>query len=71
MGRRPFDGALKIEAVKLGRERGLSAAQAPPGCARERMYYKWVGEFAADPRQAFPWRGWMKLRAVGGGADET
>ena len=64
MGRRRFDRAFKLEAVKLVRERGVSAAQAARDLdVHENVLRKWVKEFAADPQHAFPGQGVMKPRA--------
>ena len=61
MRRRRFDRAFKLEAVKLVRERGVSAAQAARDLdVHENVLRKWVKEFAADPQQAFPGQGQMK-----------
>ena len=61
MGRRRFDRAFKLEAVKLVRERGVSAAQAARDLdVHENLLRKWVKEFAADPQHAFPGQGQMK-----------
>ena len=61
MGRRRFDRAFKLEAVKLVRERGVSAAQAARDLdVHENVLRKWVKEFAADPQHAFPGQGAMK-----------
>ena len=61
MGRRRFDRAFKLEAVKLIRERGVSAAQAARDLdVHENVLRKWVKEFAADPQHAFPGQGQMK-----------
>jgi transposase len=61
MGRRRFDRAFKLEAVKLVRERGVSAAQAARDLdVHENVLRKWVKEFAADPQHAFPGQGLMK-----------
>ena len=61
MGRRRFDRAFKLEAVKLVRERGVSAAQAARDLdVHENVLRKWVKEFAADPQHAFSGRGQMK-----------
>ena len=61
MGRRRFDRAFKLEAVKLVRERSVSAAQAARDLdVHENVLRKWVKEFAADPQHAFPGRGQMK-----------
>jgi transposase len=61
MGRRRFDRAFKLEAVKLVRERGVSAAQAARDLdVHENVLRKWVKDFAADPQHAFPGQGQMK-----------
>ena len=61
MGRRRFDRAFKLEAVKLVRDRGVSAAQAARDLdVHENVLRKWVKEFAADPQHAFPAQGQMK-----------
>ena len=61
MVRRRFDRAFKLEAVKLVRERGVSAAQAARDLdVHENLLRKWVKEFAADPQHAFPGQGVMK-----------
>lgn len=61
MGRRRFDRAFKLEAVKLVRERGVSAAQAARDLdVHENVLRKWIKEFAADPQHAFPGQGLMK-----------
>ena len=59
-----FSREFKLEAVRLVRDRGVSAAQA----ARDLEVHenvldadrKWVGDFASDPQQAFPGHGQMK-----------
>jgi transposase len=61
MGRRRFDRAFKLEAVKLVRERGVSAAQAARDLdVHENVLRKWIKEFASDPQHAFPGQGQMK-----------
>jgi transposase len=61
MGRRRFDRAFKLEAVKLVRERGVSAAQAARDLdVHENVLRKWIKEFAVDPQHAFPGQGQMK-----------
>ena len=61
MGRRRFYRAFKLEAVKLVRERGVSAAQAARDLdVHENVLRKWVKEFASDPQHAFPGQGQMK-----------
>ncbi len=48
MGRRRFDRAFKLEAVKLVRERGVSAAQAARDLdVHENVLRKWVIRIAA------------------------
>ncbi len=55
MRRRKFSREFKIEAVKLVRERGVSAAQAARDLdVHENVLRKWVKEFGSDPAQAFP-----------------
>jgi transposase-like protein len=61
MQRRRFSREFKLEAVKLVRERGVSAAQAARDLdVHENVLRKWVKEFGSDPVQAFPGRGQMK-----------
>ena len=61
MQRRRFGRELKIEAVRLIRERGVSVAQAARDLdVHENVLRKWVKEFAADPAQAFPGPGQLK-----------
>jgi transposase len=61
MQRRRFSREFKLEAVKLVRERGLSAAQAARDLdVHENVLRKWVKEFGSDPVQAFPGHGQMK-----------
>ena len=61
MGRRRFERAFKLEAVRLVRERGVSVAQAARDLEiHENMLRKWVKEFSADPQHAFPGQGQMK-----------
>src|SRR4249919_1441773 len=57
MQRRRFSREFKLEAVKLVRERGLSAAQAARDLdAHENVLCKWGKEFGSAPR-ARPRRG--------------
>lgn len=50
-----------IEAVKLVKERGVSAGQAAPDLGiSQNLISRWVRETAADKRNAFPGRGQMK-----------
>jgi transposase len=59
--RRRFAREFKLEAVKLVRERGVSAAQAARDLdVHENMLRKRVKEFASDPQHAFPGEGQMK-----------
>ena len=61
MQRRKFSREFKLEAVRLVRERGVTAAQAARDLdVHENVLRKWVREFDADPRQAFPGPGQMK-----------
>jgi transposase len=59
--RREFSREFKLEAVKLVKERGVTAAQAARDLdVHENVLRKWVRELAADPQQAFPGKGLMK-----------
>jgi transposase len=61
MQRRKFSREFKLEAVKLVRERGVSAAQAARDLdVHENVLRKWIKEFDSDPVQAFPGHGQMK-----------
>ncbi len=61
MQRRKFSREFKLEAVKLVRERGVSAAQAARDLdVHENVLRKWIKEFGSDPAQAFPGHGQMK-----------
>ena len=61
MGRLSFSREFKLEAVRLVRERGVSAAQASRDLGvHENVIRKWVKQFDEDPRQAFPGHGNMK-----------
>ena len=61
MRRRRFSREFKVEAVKLVKERGISAAQAARDLdVHENVMRKWVKEFGSDPAQAFPGQGQMK-----------
>ena len=61
MGRRQFTREFKLEAVKLVRERGVSAAQAARDLGiGNNVMSRWVREAAVDKAQAFPGRGQMK-----------
>ena len=61
MQRRESSSEVKIEAVRLVRERDVSVAQASRDIdIHENVIRKWVKEFGADPTQAFPGHGQMK-----------
>ena len=61
MERRRFGREFKLEAVKLVRERGVTVAQAARDLdLHENLLRRWVKDFAADPRHAFPGQGQMK-----------
>ena len=63
-GSRCRDGSsveFKVEAVRLVRDRGVSAAQAARDLdVHENVLRKWVKEFAAAPAGAFPGHGQVK-----------
>jgi transposase len=61
MQRRKFSREFKVEAVRLVRERGVSAAQAARDLdLHENVLRKWVKHFTAAPSDAFPGHGQMK-----------
>ena len=61
MQRRKFSREFKVEAVRLVRDRGVSAAQAARDLdVHENVLRKWVKEFAEAPADAFPGHGQMK-----------
>ena len=65
MQRRKFSREFKLEAVRLVRERGVSAAQAARDLdLHENVLRKWVREFAADPREVFPGHGQVKAEQL-------
>jgi transposase len=52
--RRQFSKAFKVEAVKLGKERGVSVLQACGDLdAQENVLRKWIMQRAQDLQQAF------------------
>jgi len=56
-----FSREFQLEAVKLVKERGMSAAQAARNLdVHENVLRKWVREAAVDPQQAFPGQSVMK-----------
>jgi transposase len=75
MRRRKFSREFKVEAVKLVKERGVSAAQAARDLdVHDNVLRKWIKEFGSDPGQAFPGQGQMKpeqQRSSGSGARST
>ena len=59
--RREFSREFKLEAVRLVKERGVTAAQAARDLdVHENVLRKWVRELTADPQQAFPGKGVIK-----------
>lgn len=53
MERRRFGREFKLEAVKLMRERGVTAAQAARDLElHENLLRKWVKDWEADPQHA-------------------
>ena len=61
MQRRKFSREFKLEAVKLVRDRGVTAAQAARDLdLHENVLRKWVKGLSADPARAFPGHGQMK-----------
>ena len=65
MERRKFSREFKLEAVKLVRDRGVTAAQASRDLdVHANVLRKWVRELETDPAQAFPGYGQVKLEQV-------
>ena len=59
--RRQFSREVKVEAVKLVKERGVTVPQAARDLdVHENVLRKWVRELTTDPQQAFPGQGVMK-----------
>ena len=60
--RRRFDTQFKLDALRLIQEsnRKISDIARELGI-RPELLYRWKGEHAADPEQAFPGKGHMKL----------
>lgn len=59
--RRHFSREIKVEAVKLVTERGVSIAQAARDLGvHETMVRAWVKEIGKDPEHAFPGKGVLK-----------
>jgi transposase len=58
MGRRTFTPEFKLEAIKLVTERGMSKSQAARDLGIHlNVLRKWVDDYKADPKQAFPGQG--------------
>jgi transposase len=61
MERRKFSREFKLEAVKLVRDRGVTAAQASRDLdVHANVLRKWVREAETDLAQAFPGNGQVK-----------
>ena len=61
MGRRTFSREYKLEAIKLVRDRGVTIAQASRDLGvHENVLRKWVKDWEADKKDAFPGQGQMK-----------
>jgi transposase len=59
--RRQFTRDYKLEAVRLIRDRGVTFVQASRDLGvHVNVLRKWVRDFEADPKQAFPGQGQMK-----------
>lgn len=59
--RRTFSRQVKLEAVKLVRERGVAVAQAGRDLGvAESVLRRWMRELAEAPASAFPGRGPMR-----------
>lgn len=65
MQRRKFTREFKVEAARLVRERGVSTVQASRDLdVHVNVLRKWVKEFSADPKQAFPGTGQVRPEQV-------
>ena len=61
MGRRTFSREYKLEAIKLVLDRGVTIAQASRDLGvHENVLRKWVKDWEADKKDAFPGQGQMK-----------
>jgi transposase len=61
MARRWHGREFKVEAVRLVREGGVTAAQAARDLGvHPKLLRRWVKEFAADPQHSFPGKGNLK-----------
>jgi len=55
---RKFSREIKLEAVRLVKDRGVAVAQAARDLdLHENVLRKWVRERSADPQHAFPGHG--------------
>ena len=62
MARRQFSREFKLEAVPLVKERGVSVVQASRDLdVGENILRCWIKALTADPGQAFPGQGQVKL----------
>lgn len=65
MQRRKFGREFNVEAVRLVKQRGVSAAQAARDLdVHENVLRKWVREFSSDSVEAFPGPGQIKPEQV-------
>ena len=63
--RRRYSREYKVEAVRLVTERGVSVAQAARDLGlHANSLRKWVQDYQADPRHAFPGEGQQKPEAA-------
>ena len=61
MGRRQFSREVKLEAVRLVKERGVAVVQASRDLdVGENILRRWIKELTADPGRAFPGQGQAK-----------
>lgn len=61
MEKRKFSREYKIEAVKMVTERGVAIVQASRDLGvHATVLRKWVKDYIADAREAFPGKGQMK-----------
>jgi transposase len=59
--RRQVTREFKLEAVRLVKDRGVSAAQAAKDLGVHlTVLRRWIKDFSSDPQQAFPGNGQMK-----------
>jgi transposase len=59
--RRKHSREFKVEAVRLVRERGVTVAQAARDLGLDQgLLRRWVQQFVADPKEAFPGQGQQK-----------